>query len=582
MQRKRIAIIDYKKCKKEDCGFACYNICPVVRMGKEAVMYGESDKVVHISEDLCSGCGICQKKCPFGAIDIINLSIELNDPVHQYGENKFRLFRLPSVKGGASVGLIGKNGIGKSTILNIYSGAIIPNLGNYNAQSSYDEVITRYKGKELQQRFIDLKSGKNKVAYKPQNIKAVRNVTKGKVIDLLSKVDERNKLEQVITSLKMDNLLNKEISTLSGGELQKVAIAATIIKKADIYFYDEPSSFLDIKQRFIFAELINSSTDTNLIVEHDLALVDYLCDYLHILFGKAHGYGVVSNIKNTNQAINEFLAGHLPDENLRFRDYEISFYYGGDVIKKPNLFFYYPEMKKTFKDFFLSVDEGSINEGEIIGIVGENGIGKTTFAKLLAGEEKSDTKNNDFSRKIAYKPQDIEAEHITIRELFKGTNNEVLMSELWFKLKINEIENLYLDELNTGTLQKVLIAKTLATDADLYILDEPSAFLDVEERLNIAKIIQTIIAKRKKTAFIVDHDILFIDFISDRLIVFSGQPGVSGVCTKPKDKKTGMNEFLKILNVTYRKDIRSSRPRINKLDSAKDKEQKKAGNYYIY
>jgi ATP-binding cassette subfamily E protein 1 len=201
---------------------------------------------------------------------------------------------------------------------------------------------------------------------------------------------------------------------------------------------------------------------------------------------------------------------------------------------------------------------------------------------LLAGEEKSDKGDNDFNRKIAYKPQDIEAEHIRVRDLFKEINKEILMSELWFKLKINEIENMYLDELNTGTLQKVLVAKTLATDAELYILDEPSAFLDVEERLNIAKIIQTIIAKRRKTAFVVDHDILFIDFISDKLIVFSGEPGVSGVCTKPKDKKTGMNEFLKILNVTYRKDLKSSRPRVNKLDSAKDKEQKKIGNYYIY
>ena len=385
MQRKRIAIIDYKKCKKEDCGFACHNICPVIRMGKDAIVYDEVEKAVHISEELCSGCWICPKKCPFGAIDIINLSIELKDPIHQYGENKFRLFRLPVIKEGESIGLIGKNGIGKTTILNIYSGTIIPNLGDYSEPGDYDQVIEYYRGRELQQRFIDLKSGKSRVAYKPQNIKAIKNITKGKVIDLLSKVDERKKLDKVIDALKMQNLLNKEVSNLSGGELQKVAIAATIIKNADIYFYDEPSSFLDIKQRFIFAGLINNSTDTNLIVEHDLALVDYLCDYLHILFGKAHGYGVVSNVKSTNQAINEFLEGYLPDENLKFRDHEINFYYGGDVIKKPNIFFYYPEMKKTFKDFSLSIEDGSINEGEIIGIVGENGIGKTTFVKLLAG-----------------------------------------------------------------------------------------------------------------------------------------------------------------------------------------------------
>ncbi len=583
MQKKRIAIIDYKKCRKESCGFACYNICPVIRMGKEAIYYDDNDKKVHISEDLCSGCGICPKKCPFNAIDIINLSIDLNDPTHQYGKNKFRLFRLPFIRNSNSVGLIGKNGTGKSTILNIYSGNIVPNLGNYEEGGNYEKIINYYKGKELQQTFIDIAEKKMKVAYKPQNINGIKETVTGKVIDLLKKVDERNKLEEVVKLLKMQNMINKEVSTLSGGELQKVAIAATIIKKASIYFYDEPSSFLDIKQRFIFANLINELKDTNLIVEHDLALLDYLCDYLHILFGKAHAYGVVSSIKSTNQAINEFLDGFISDENLRFRDYEINFYYRDEQAKKTNLFFSYPKMTKTFTDFSLEAESGDIYEGEIVGIIGENGIGKTTFIKLLTGDEYSDDKNNStLNKTMAYKPQDIYSEHIKVKDFFKNTNTELLMSEIWFKLKINEIEDLYLDELNTGTLQKIWIAKILATNADLYLLDEPSAFLDVEEKLNIAKIVQSIIAKRKKAAFIVDHDILFIDFISDKLLVFDGEPGKNGFCTKPKEKKAGMNEFLKILNITYRKDAKSGRPRVNKFDSAKDKEQKRSSNYYIY
>jgi ATP-binding cassette subfamily E protein 1 len=239
-------------------------------------------------------------------------------------------------------------------------------------------------------------------------------------------------------------------------------------------------------------------------------------------------------------------------------------------------------MKKTFKDFRLSVEDGSLNEGEIIGIVGENGIGKTTFVKLLAGAEKEDNETNVFNMRMSYKPQDFDAEHVRVKEFFKGVNQEILMSELWFKLKINEIEELFLDELNTGTLQKIMIAKALSTDAEIYLLDEPSAFLDVEERINVAKIIQSIIAKRKKVAFVVDHDILFVDFISDKIIVFDGKPGEEGFCTKPKDKKGGMNQFLKILDVTYRKDLKSGRPRVNKLNSAKDKEQKAEGNYYIY
>jgi len=583
MYKKRIAIIEYKKCKPVLCGRACIKVCPVNRMGKDCIV---EEQQVNISEDLCTGCGICSHKCPFGAINIINLELNLDDPIHQYGKNRFRLFRLPQIKEGETVGLIGKNGIGKSTIVKILSGQIVPNLGDINKVPDYSDIIGLYRGREQQKIFLKLKDNKYKISYKPQNVELLGTTFDAKVIDLLKKIDDKNAFDVIVSELNLENILQKNIKHLSGGELQKVAIAATILKNAELYFYDEPASFLDIKQRFIFANMIQKHKNTNIVVEHDLALLDYVSDYLHVMFGTPHAYGVVSNIKSTNLAINEFLEGFIKDENLRFRNYKIDFFYAEDKkLSKRDVFLEYPELKKEFPDFKMVVSGGKLYSGDVIGILGENGIGKTTFVKIIAGLEKATGEKFLTPLKISYKPQSlllIQDGNKTVREYLKDVNQETLAAELWTKLNLETIKDYKLSELNGGDLQKVFVSKALATDADIYLIDEPSAFLDVEERLNVAKAIRNLIYKKGKVGFVVDHDILFIDYISDKIVVFEGQPGKEGLAREPTDKINGMNKFLKILDVTYRQDPTSHRPRVNKLDSTKDKEQKKSGNYYIY
>ncbi len=585
MGRKRIAVIDYKKCKPDECGRACIKICPVNRQEKECI-YEEPGKIVRISEELCTGCGICPKICPFGAISIINLELDLQNPIHQYGKNRFRLFRMPVIKKDETVGLIGKNGIGKSTIIKILSGSQIPNLGNYDEQASLDKVIEYYKGKDAQKIFSGLKDNTFKISYKPQNVELLALAYSGLVSDLLNKIGTKERIEELQNEFGLKNILNKNIKTLSGGELQKVAIVATMLKDASVYFYDEPSSFLDIKQRFTFANIMHKYQKTNMIVEHDLALLDYLSDYLHVIFGKPHAYGVISNIKSTNIAINEFLEGFIKDENLRFRNYQIEFVYNDEnSMQKRDIFLEYPDMEKSYPGFELKINSGTLYNGDVIGILGENGIGKSTFVKMLAGIEKSST-NIDKGFEISYKPQSImlneQISDVTVREYLKDGNQDVLKTELWGKLSIDAIKDYKLSELNGGDLQKVFICKTLAKDADIYLIDEPSAFLDVEERLNVAKAIKNVVMKSKKVAFVVDHDILFIEYLSDKIIVFEGEPGVKGLALAPQKKIESMNHFLKILGVTYRQDPSSKRPRINKLGSTKDQEQKKSGNYYIY
>lgn len=580
MYKKRIAIIDQKKCKPKLCGEVCINACPLNRMNKKVVHYNENLEVT-IDEDLCSGCGICVVKCPYNAIKIINLELVLDNPLHQYGENRFRLFRFIDLPKNQTIGLIGQNGIGKSTIIKILARQIIPNLGDYNNKASYDKIIEYFKGKEIQKTFIQLKNKELEFAYKPQNIEKIPLLFSGNVKKMLIKIDKHNNFEKVVKDWQLENILDKDIKNLSGGELQKIAIVATILKDTKVAFFDEPSSFLDIKQRFLFAQNIKNSgknEKTNIIVEHDLAILDYVAEYVHLLFGQPHAYGICSRIKNTNVGINEFLLGFIKDENLKFRNYELNIKYTPSNIKTKEKLFEYTGAKLQKGNFKLEYPGDKILSNQIIGILGENGTGKTTFIKNILKRNKQIT-NLEF----AYKPQSIILEKnkmdIQVKDYLKNTNKDIL-KDLWNKLNIERIKTYKLNELNGGDLQKVIVTKVLATDANIYLIDEPSAFLDIEERLNVAKAIRNVIFGKNKVAFVVDHDILFLDFISDAMITFNGVPGKYGKASNILSKKHAMNNFLKSLNITYRKDTITKRPRINKLNSKKDKEQKSSGNYY--
>ena len=588
----RIAIVEPDRCKPKDCGLVCIKYCPGVRMGEETISLDPETGKVRIAENLCTGTGICVKKCPFGAIHVVNLPAELEKDVsHRYGPNRFVLYRLPIPRPEKVTGLIGQNGTGKSTALKILSGDFKPNFGLYDEPPEWDEIITAYRGSELQSYFEKLSTESLRVVQKPQYVDKIPKVTKGVVSELLEKVDERDMLKDVSKELRIDAIIDRELEVISGGELQRVAIAAVILRDADVYLFDEPSSYLDIYQRIEVAKVIQrlaKEGKTVIVVEHDLAVLDYLSEYVCVLYGTPGVYGIVSHPHGVREGINIFLDGYLPSENMRFRKEGIQFHLRPPRSKSTGkAFFEFGELKKGFDGFKLVTESGSIHSGEVIGILGANALGKSTFINLLANVEEPDEGEVPAEDlKVSHKPQYISPKFDgTVQELFHDEVGKVTSTE-WFKSEVNRpltIDPLLecsVESLSGGELQRVAIALCLARQADIYLLDEPSAFLDVEQRLAAAKAIKKIVESREVVAFIVEHDIVTIDYLSDRLMIFSGKPSIEGYAMTPVDLRKGMNRFLNLMGITFRRDPQTGRPRVNKEDSKLDRLQKESGEYY--
>ncbi len=321
-----------------------------------------------------------------------------------------------------------------------------------------------------------------------------------------------------------------------------------------------------------------------MVVEHDLAVLDYLSDLVHVLFGQKSVYGVISSRQSVRNGINQYLEGYLKTENIRFREKEIRFAVSSpikEITRKKAI--EYPAMEKKFNNFSLKTESGIIMKGEVLGVLGPNATGKTTFVKMLAGELKPDKGRLEFSFSVSFKPQYLKPiKGKTVKEFIDESNVDI---ELFNREAVNafnlrELFERKLEELSGGELQKIAIAVTICREADLVLLDEPSAFLDIEERLNAASLIKSITLQKENACLVVDHDVLFQDYLSDRLIVFKGIPSKKGHALAPQEMESGMNEFLSSLGITFRRDPQTGRPRANKPDSQKDKEQKKANKYY--
>ena len=593
----RIAVLIEEKCKPKSDAYDYLKKWAGSCGGDCIQMNGDKFKIL---ESACPPCFIRAKHCPGGAVVVINLPAELKtDMIHRYSLNGFRLFKLPTPSKESVVGILGPNGMGKSTAFNILNGSITPNLGDFEADEVWwEDVIESLPRGELRDFLVDVSNSKVTVALKPQYVDNIPKAVKGRVGNLLSSVDERGIYEEMVDKLGIDHLLDRNLSQLSGGELQRVAICATLLKDADVYFFDEPSSYLDIHERMRIVKIIQELAETSrvIVIEHDLAVLDVLADLVHIVYGQKGAFGIFTPARTTRQAINAYLDGFLVEQNVRIRDKPIKFQThtdryvasGGEGSEIGYPVVHWGELKKSLGDFTLTTAEGKVHQSEVVGVVGPNGTGKSTMVKILAGELEYDGGWVTADASISYKPQHIDTDmDCTVQTWL---DSEIGTTWRSGEYNVNVIRALGVDDLLTkdvrnlsgGEAQAVSIAICLGRDADLYLLDEPSAHLDANARMEAAKAIRRTMEANEKAAFVIDHDVYFIDIVSDTLLVFEGEGGKNGNAEGPFNLREGMNRFLGDVDVTFRRDHDSGRPRINKSLSRKDREQRAKGDYYSF
>ncbi len=382
----RIAILLNDRCHPKECQWECQAYCPPVRMGQECIVEGPLGKPI-ISETLCIGCGICVHKCPFDAIKILNTpEADPSEIVHRYGYNGFRLYRMPVPPTKGITGLLGPNGTGKSTALQLLAGAEVPNLGDFGHPGDWSKVLEHYRGTALRAHFDRIAKGALTTAIKPQYVDRIAEEPS----TARERVGDSPAAARVLKEVGLASSADKKLGELSGGQLQLVEIARTLATDADLYLIDEPSSYLDIIHRLNVARLLRRLGETKsvVVVEHDLAILDYLADQAHLLYGEPAAFGVISHPIPMRSAINTYLTGYLKDENVRFRTEPIRFVsHPPRPVARPNALVEFPALEKEFPSFALSIAAGSVARGETVGIVGPNATGKTTFVRMLAGAE---------------------------------------------------------------------------------------------------------------------------------------------------------------------------------------------------
>jgi ATP-binding cassette, sub-family E, member 1 len=187
--------------------------------------------------------------------------------------------------------------------------------------------------------------------------------------------------------------------------------------------------------------------------------------------------------------------------------------------------------------------------------------------------------------KVSFKPQQVEFPKRRVHRILSDQLGSIIYTQEFKQqflspLGISNLMDKWANKLSGGESQRLAIVICLGKRREIYLLDEPSANLDVEQRLIVSKLIKRLAMNDKKTIFVIEHDLTMAVYLADRIITFTGKPGIATTASEPLTVEDGINSFLKELNITVKVDPKRHRIKINRFNSSKDKDQKKIGKYY--
>ncbi|CAH8260368.1 unnamed protein product [Arabidopsis lyrata] len=532
----------------------------------------------------CIKCGLRVEKCPCESVQDFYVV-----PTHKYGHESFRLLRLPVTRMGKVLGIVGANSIGKTTSVKILAGELKPNLGNVKNPPEWEEIIPHFHDSELESYFTRRQKKTLKVLVKPA-------LKETKVADwkcknfwanwVLYEVQDRGRevLDKICNDLELHNL-ERCVEELSADELQRFRIALVAVRKADVYIFDNPSTFLDVRQRHKAAQVIRSLLRPDcyvIVVENDLSVVDFVADEICLLYGKPGKYGVATLPFSVKEGINVFLSGYLPREQFRFRDDSLSFEVSNNITPQDEYMkvygrYQYSDISRT-GGLNLNIVGGEFDNSQIVVVVGPRYTGKSLFLEFL----------ERMHPRVSYKREHIGyagCELATVRRhlncLIPGTIRDCRFRvDVMEPLGIVQLFEQSVSTLSASALQKLAITICLGMHADYYLIDEPGRHLDIEQKICVSKVIKRYTRYIQKPAVVVEHDLMMLYYLADRVVLFEGKPHVTGIGHAPQSLVSGMNQLLQELNITVRRDPANMVPRINKVGSLEDEEQKSAGKYF--
>ena len=436
------------------------------------------------------------------------------------------------IKKGECILLCGRSGCGKSTLLKLMNG-IIPEF--YDGDISGSVMVNGMN--TFTTPIYKLSNNVGSVFQNPKTQFYTTNTTDEIAFGLenygLDRAEINKKIEEVKNIFNLEALMNRNIFELSGGEKQKIAIASVFALDPKVFVFDEPSSSLDIESMRELSKIIEklkAAGKTIIIAEHRLWYLKNVVDRaIYLESGEIIKEYSMEEIEKLSE--DERMRTGLRHSDYKaiegFDDFETL--NKGALLELKNLIF------KRNTRTILSIKDLKFCYGNIIGIVGENGIGKSTLAKIMCGLYKENKgkilkEDENFKTKNRLNESLLIMQEVNCQLFTDSVKDEIVLTsnikddnalDTWLKdMELKNISDRNPHTLSGGQKQRVIILSALLSDMKILFFDEPTSGLDYRNMKIVAKNIKKVKGK-DKLILIISHDVEFLESVCDKVIDFT-------------------------------------------------------------